>query len=401
VLLVEDSDDDAAAMLRALKRAGYTVTSERVDTAAAMSAMLDRGPWDIVLSDHNMPQFSSLDAMALVHDREVDLPFIIVSGSIGEEVVVSAIKAGAQDFVSKDDLARLGTVIERARREIAERRERQRAEEALRQSEERFALAVEASRDGVWDLDLTTCQIYYSPRLREMLGFEAHELQDVEGFVALLDGRERERLSAALKDHLERRVPFDVEFGIRTRQGEERWLHLRGKAVWDEGTGKATRIVGALSDLTARKRTESELREQIEIIRRQEEAIRVLSVPIVEVWDGILTVPVVGSLDRERAGKIMEALLAAVSRAQCRHIIIDVTGVTSMDAATADHVIRIIRAVQLLGTLSIVVGIQPSVAKALVSLGIDLSSITMLANLRDALVLCINHERRGARLERR
>lgn len=400
VLLLEDSEDDAAAVLRGLKRAGYTVTSERVDTAAGMSAMLDQGPWDIVLSDHNMPQFSSLAALRLLHDRGMDLPLVIVSGTIGEAVVVNAIKAGAQDYVSKNDLTRLGTAVERARREIAERLERRRAEEALRQSEERFALAVEASRDGVWDLDLTTGQIYYSCRFQEMLGFEAHELQGTESFEALLEEQERERLSAALEDHIEHRVPFDVEFGVRTKQGEKRWCCARGKAVWDEATGKATRFVGALSDLSARKRIEAELREQLEIIRRQQEAIRVLSVPIVEVWDGVLTVPVLGVLDRERAGEIMEALLAAVSRAQCRQVIIDVTGVASMDAATAEHLIRIVGAVQLLGAQGVVVGIQPSVARAIVSLGVDLSSITTLANLREALVLCMDRERREARLGR-
>ena len=400
VLLVEDSEDDAAAVLRGLKRAGYTVTSERVDAADDMRAMLDQGSWDIVLSDHDMPQFSSLEAIRIVRDRGMDLPLVIVSGNIGEAVVVNAIKAGAQDYVSKNDLSRLGTAVERARREIAERLQRRRAEEALRQSEERFALAVEASRDGVWDLDLTTGQVYYSRQFQEMLGFEANELQGTEAFAALLDEQERERLCAALDDHLKHRVPFDVELGLRTQQGEERWCRARGKAVWDEATGRAIRIVGALSDLTARKRTEAELREQLEIILRQQEAIRVLSVPIIAVWDGVLTVPVLGVLDRGRAGDIMAALLAAVSRAHCRHVILDVTAVVSMDAPTAEHVIQIVRAVQLLGARGIVVGIQPSVAQAIVSLGVDLSSITTLANQREALVLCMSHERKEARLGR-
>jgi anti-anti-sigma factor len=394
VLLVEDSEDDAAVMLRKLKRAGYNVTSERVDTAAQLCAMLEKGQWDIVLSDHDMPQFNALAAMELVHDRGPNLPFVIVSGNIGEAVVVNAIKAGAQDFVSKHDLSRLGTAIERARREITERQERRRAEEALRQSEERFALAVEASRDGVWDLDLVTGQIYCSRRFQEMLSIEAHEPENIEGLVAPLDAHDRARVIAALEDHLGRRAPFDVEFSFCTRQGERRWLRLRGKATWDEVTGKATRIVGALSDLSALKRTESELREQLEIIRRQQEAIRVLSVPIVEVWDGVLTVPVLGALDRDRAGEIMQALLAAVSRTQCRYVIIDVTGVASMDALTAEHILQIVRAIGLLGAQGIVVGIQPSVAMAIVSLGVDLSSITTLANMREALVMCMNRRRR-------
>lgn len=396
-LLVEDSEDDAAAVLRGLRRAGYSVTSDRVDTAAELRARLERGEWDIVLSDHDMPQLNSMEVIRIVRELRADLPLVIVSGNIGEEVVVRAIKAGAQDYVSKNDLSRLGTAVERARREIEERQQRRRAEEALRQSEERFALAVEASRDGVWDLDLTTRQVYYSPRFEEMLGFDAHELQGVDAFMALLDEQERAHLKAALEDHVKHRVPLDVELGLRTRQGEMRWCRLRGKAVWDEATGRAIRIVGALSDLSARKRTEMELREQLEVIQRQQEAIRVLSVPLVEVWDGVLTVPLLGVLDRERAGEVMATLLDAVSRAQCRHVIIDVTGVASIDAGTAEHLIRIVRAVQLLGARGIVVGIQPSVAKSLVSLGVDLSSIMTLANLREALLICMNEQGNGAR----
>jgi PAS domain S-box-containing protein len=393
VLLVEDSEDDAAAALRWLKRAGYTVTSERVDTAAEMSAKLDQGHWDIVLCDHDMPQFSSQAALQLVRDRGMDVPFVIVSGNISEAVVVNALKAGAQDFVSKNDLSRLGPAVERARREIAERLERRRAEEALRQSEERFALAVEATRDGLWDLNLTTGQVYYSRRFQEMLGFEAGELQGTDAFMAQLDAPERERVLAATAAHFEQRVPYDLELVIRTKQGENRWYYTRGQAVRDEATGKVTRFVGALSDLSARKRTESELREQLAIIRRQQEAIRVLSVPIIEVWDGVLTVPVLGVLDLERTAELMATLLAAVTRTHCRHVILDVTGVATMDAATAEHVIRVVRALQLLGAIGIVVGIQPSVAKAIVSLGVDLSSITTLANLREALMLCMKRGR--------
>lgn len=400
VLQIEDSEDDAEAVLRVLARAGYTVTSERVDSAPALRAMLDQGPWDVVLSDHEMPQFSSLAALQVIRERGLDVPFVIVSGAIGEAVVVNALKAGAHEYVSKNDLSRLGHAVERARREVTARLEQRRAEEALRQSEERFALAVEATRDGLWDADLATDQIHYSRRFNEMLGFEAGELQGYDGFLNLLDERDRDRVNAAAQAHFEHRRPYDLEFAVRTKQGEKRWYQTRGQAIWDEATGKATRFVGALTDLSARKRTESELREQLDLIVRQQEAIRVLSVPIVEVWDGVLTVPVLGVLDRERAEGMMESLLAAAARTRSRHVIIDVTAVASMDATTAEHLIRIIRAVELLGSRGIVVGIQPSVATAIVSLGVDLSAITTLSNLREALVLCMRQKPRGARLER-
>lgn len=396
VILVEDDDDDAAAVLRVLRGVGYRAISERAETADEMSALLERGAWDVVLSDHDMPRFSSTEALKLVRDRGLDLPFVIVSGNISEAVVVGALKAGAQDFVSKNDLSRLGPAIERARREIRERLQRREAEEALRQSEERFALALAASRDGIWDWNLRTNRVHCSPRCVEMLELDTHNLDGgFDSLVALLAPDERARLSAAMTEHLEREAPFDAEFEYQTREGTMSWFCTRGMAVRDQATGIPTRIVGALSDITPRKLVESELRDQLDVIVRQKEDIRALSAPIVEVWYNVLMVPIIGALDRERTEVIMSTLLDAITRAQCGYAIIDLTAVASIDAATANQLIQIISAVQLLGAQGIVVGIRPNVAQAIVSLGADLASVITLANVRTALVHCMKRERMG------
>lgn len=141
VLLIEDSEDDAELLLLAMKAGGYEPIVERVDTAAAMRAALGKQAWDLVLSDHSMPQFSGPAALALLQESGLDLPFIIVSGAIGEETAVAAMKAGAHDYVMKGNLARLLPAIERELREAAGRRERRRAEEALRRSEEQLRQA--------------------------------------------------------------------------------------------------------------------------------------------------------------------------------------------------------------------------------------------------------------------
>jgi two-component system, NarL family, sensor histidine kinase UhpB len=146
VLLVEDSEDDALLLMRELRRGGYDPSYERVDTAAGMERALEERIWDLVIADHSMPAFSSVAALELLKRKGfVDVPFIIVSGQIGEDAAVEAMKAGAHDYIMKDNLARLNTAIEREVREAESRRERRRAEEALGVSETRFRLMFEQS----------------------------------------------------------------------------------------------------------------------------------------------------------------------------------------------------------------------------------------------------------------
>jgi PAS domain S-box-containing protein len=153
ILLVEDSEDDALLLLRELRRAGYEPVSERVDTAPAMAAALEARQWDIVISDYLMPKFGGLAALEVLKASGLDLPFIIVSGNIGEDIAVAAMKAGAHDYIIKGNLTRLIPAVERELREAENRQDRERAEDQLRHSRQKLFVTLENMNEGFFTLD--------------------------------------------------------------------------------------------------------------------------------------------------------------------------------------------------------------------------------------------------------
>ncbi|MFZ9408126.1 MAG: response regulator, partial [Burkholderiaceae bacterium] len=156
LLVVEDSDLDYELLLHALRRQGFDPDCERVETAEAFEEALSRGHWDAVISDHHLPRFSSTQALSLVRSGGSRLPFIIISGAIGEEVAVQAMQAGADDYLIKGKLARLGPALRKAMAAAATRNEREQARKALADSERRLReladhlqLALEAERAAI------------------------------------------------------------------------------------------------------------------------------------------------------------------------------------------------------------------------------------------------------------
>ena len=124
----------------------------------------------------------------------------------------------------------------------------------MRASEERFALAVRGSSDGIWDWNVPTGQVYYSPRFKELLGYLDAEFPDVfASFESHLHPEDHAPTMASVREHLERRVPYDVEYRLHTKSGEYRWFRARGQAIWD-AAGQATRMAGSITDITDRKR---------------------------------------------------------------------------------------------------------------------------------------------------
>ena len=175
VLMVEDSESDAGLIIRRLQGAGYDLVHERVETAGEMRTALAQPDWDIVLADYKMPQFSASAALEILKASGRDLPFIIVSGTIGEEKAVAMMKAGAHDYVMKHNLARLVPAVARELGEAEGRRERRRAEEALLKSEAALSSILRAAPIGI---GLVTHRVFgwTNEQFTTMTGYSRGEL---------------------------------------------------------------------------------------------------------------------------------------------------------------------------------------------------------------------------------
>ena len=195
VLIVEDSEDDALLLVRALRRAGYDVVHERVDTAEDMMAALARQGWDIVVSDYSMPNFTGTGALALLKKSGLDIPFIFVSGTIGEDTAVAAMKAGAQDYIMKGNLTRLTPAIEREVGESRVRRERRRAEEQVQHHRRRQA--------GLHDINLAITSTLELHKVLTLLLAKIDQLLPYSATAVRLYNKETQALEAIVSRNVD------------------------------------------------------------------------------------------------------------------------------------------------------------------------------------------------------
>ncbi|MDI1478050.1 STAS domain-containing protein [Polyangium sp. y55x31] len=239
------------------------------------------------------------------------------------------------------------------------------------------------ARVGGWELDCRSNQLFWTEetyRIHETPPGFAPELETAINFYA-------PEWIPAISKAVERCVgaaePFDLELELLTYKKRRLWVRAAGHAHVEDG--KVVRIFGAFQDIDDKKRREIEVQEKLTIIEQQRSTIHSMSAPIIQVWDGVLALPVVGQLDEARAADITERLLESVVSLAASQVILDLTGVETVDDATADHLLRIIRATTLLGAQSIITGVRPAVAQTLVALGADLTTTTVRSNLREAI----------------
>jgi PAS domain S-box-containing protein len=285
VLLVEDSENDALLLLRELRRGGYKPLSQRVCTPEDMEEALRAAdardePFQVVISDYYMPRFSASDALKLLRELGYDLPFIVVSGKIGEEAAVGIMKAGANDYLTKEDMSRLCPAIERELREAEGRRDRERAEKELVRSEDRFRHLVEQIPAVTYvqepiDSDTPKAITYMSPQYEAMLGYPPEkEILDEEHWLRVLHPDDRERVLAEEQRTDQTGEPYRIEYRQIARDGRVVWVRDEATLVRDE-EGNPLYWLGVQYDITERKRAEEEF-------RKSEERFKVLSQEVVE-----------------------------------------------------------------------------------------------------------------------
>ncbi len=271
VLMIEDSEDDAALVVRELRRGGYDPEVRRVETAEAMRAALAEPPWDVVLADWSLPAFSAPAALEVLRASGRDLPLVIVSGAIGEETAVDAMRAGAHDYVMKGRLSRLVPVVQRELREAGDRRRRRAAEEALARErdhrrllvEETNALIVGVTPDGVVTLVNATAE--------RVTGWARSTVLGRDWFGTMVPRDAYAEAWQTFRDFVAAGAPHDMETPIVTVAGEERLVAWRFGGVREDD-----RLVGVVLfgiDTTERRQAEAARGAYEQVARRSEKLV--------------------------------------------------------------------------------------------------------------------------------
>lgn len=280
VLMIEDSEDDALLILRELRKNGYHTAYERVETESEMRAALSGREWDLILSDYNMPHFSTSEALSIAKESGIDVPFIIVSGAIGEENAVLLMKEGAHDYVMKDRLGRLAPVISRELQEAEERKSRRKAEDLHRKadfiintSKDMMALI---NRDYVYEtVNRSFCKAFQKDNPKEMIGLS---VQDVWG-----------------QEVFEQKIKSDIDRCLKREEIEtEAWFDMpvTGNQCFEiiytpyrSNQGSITHVIWVAHNITNRKRADQQITESYQRLQRTfEETVHALSA-LVEMRD--------------------------------------------------------------------------------------------------------------------
>ena len=261
ILFLEDSDIDAELLLAHLHKAGLKFSVHRAANRREFVHALEEEACQIILADYSLPDFDGLSALTIARALRPDVPFIFVSGVVGEEFATNALKRGAADYVLKRNLTRLATAIERALEQAQEREERRRAEAELARVQMRASLAMEGAQLGAWDLDPRSGRLEWDERCRRLLRLHDEAEVDYRRFLTMVHPSDRPRLdeavTAASTWSYKGGGSLLEEFRTLPSGGPEQWLELRAQAQFDGEI--CTRLAGVLRDVTAERLAKREL----------------------------------------------------------------------------------------------------------------------------------------------
>jgi two-component system, cell cycle sensor histidine kinase and response regulator CckA len=281
VLIVEDSKDDAELLLHALRHAGYDPTAAQVQSAQAMRTQLSKRSWDLVISDYVLPGFGGMAALKVLQETDEDTPFIIVSGKIGEDVAIEALKAGANDYLLKDRLSRIGPAVDRALKEVAQRKKRKQAEHSLRESEERYRRLVESCPEGMFILTGETI-VFANPAAVSLLGVKTPIELVGKRLLAFVDQNYRDLVDEHLRQALD---------GLDGPLLEQKMVRVDGSPALVEALARRIQYHGEAAvqvlcrDVSARKHLEQQL-----LSAQKMEAIARLAGGVANDFNNLLTV---------------------------------------------------------------------------------------------------------------
>jgi PAS domain S-box-containing protein len=265
-LLVEDSKNDVMLMIRELKKGGYNPAYECVETATAMEKALKDKQWDIILCDYKLPKFDAPSAISLLKETYIDIPLIIISGTIGEETAVECMRLGARDYIMKGNFSRLCPTIARELEETKARNKQKHAEEALRRSEEKHRAILENIEEGYYETDVQGKLIFFNDSLCRILGYTKEEMTGMNSRL-FTDKENAKKLFKTFTEVYKTGNPAkEFDWLVIRKDGTQRNIEASVSLLKDS-SNKSIGFRGIVRDITERKRTGKTLKENEDRLR--------------------------------------------------------------------------------------------------------------------------------------
>ena len=271
ILIIEDNENDAALIIRYLKKAEFNIAYEVVDTATALESALEKDHWDFVICDYTLPQFNALSALSILQSTKIDIPFIVVSGTVGEETAVEIMKAGAHDYIMKDNLTRLVPVFQRELAEAAIRQEHKlTAERNMMQSH-----LLDLIGQSVVTVDNKDTITYWNKASEALYGWSASEalgrkLNDV------LIHHETQPLAEEIITHIKNGQSWSRELNIRKKDSTFIPVHITHTPIVDE-KGELNGVIGISFDISERRKTEEAMVKKMDELAASNEELNRLN----------------------------------------------------------------------------------------------------------------------------